>query len=99
MFCLGKYINHSSKLAWLFPIQYFFDFPYHLREHHLFIQLQMKIPDRINIKKIVQKMNLGAYCLKIANWPDEVHFEDGRNVYSSPFGFPGLVILSLISLS
>jgi hypothetical protein len=44
-------------------------------------------------------MNLEAYCLKIANWTDEVHFEDERNVYSSPFSFPGLVILSLISLS
>jgi hypothetical protein len=66
---------------------------------HPFIYLRMKIPDRINTKKIVQKMNLGWYCLKMANWPDEVHFEDGRNVYSSQFGFPGLVILSLISLS
>jgi hypothetical protein len=44
-------------------------------------------------------MNMEAYCLKIANWTDEVHFEDERNVYSSPFSFPGLVILSLISLS
>jgi len=44
-------------------------------------------------------MDLGWHCLKIANWPNEVHVEDGQKVYSSQFGFPGLVILSLISLS
>jgi len=34
-------------------------------ERHLFIQLHMKIPDRINIKKKFKKMNLGLYCPKI----------------------------------